>query len=211
MPPPSRATSTRAQAAKTLPRSPVSVEGCVIVSAVNQTCRTCGGPANNAEGVAWAEPPTLELKLRHGIVERGSNAQDQTVKDPRRGHAMPIPKTVARLNRVGLNRLTRRIAPWARARVWGGCASRPAVRKHLRDPGQRFPDRHGCAHRADLWGRHRLGQKRHRGRRLPVADPGPHADANGTNGRSRPDTFGYKGFRAEGPTRVAGGRLPRSH
>ena len=27
--------------------------------------------------------------------------------------AMPIPKTVARLNRVGLNRVTRRIAPWA--------------------------------------------------------------------------------------------------
>jgi deazaflavin-dependent oxidoreductase (nitroreductase family) len=26
---------------------------------------------------------------------------------------MPIPKTVARLNRVGLNRLTRHIAPWA--------------------------------------------------------------------------------------------------
>jgi deazaflavin-dependent oxidoreductase (nitroreductase family) len=26
---------------------------------------------------------------------------------------MPIPKRVARLNRVGLNRLTRRIAPWA--------------------------------------------------------------------------------------------------
>ena len=26
---------------------------------------------------------------------------------------MPIPKTMARLNRVGLNRLTRRIAPWA--------------------------------------------------------------------------------------------------
>jgi deazaflavin-dependent oxidoreductase (nitroreductase family) len=26
---------------------------------------------------------------------------------------MPIPKAVARLNRMGLNRLTRRIAPWA--------------------------------------------------------------------------------------------------
>jgi deazaflavin-dependent oxidoreductase (nitroreductase family) len=26
---------------------------------------------------------------------------------------MPIPKTIARLNRVGLNRVTRRIAPWA--------------------------------------------------------------------------------------------------
>jgi deazaflavin-dependent oxidoreductase (nitroreductase family) len=26
---------------------------------------------------------------------------------------MPIPKRIARLNRVGLNRLTRRIAPWA--------------------------------------------------------------------------------------------------
>jgi hypothetical protein len=26
---------------------------------------------------------------------------------------MPIPKNVARLNRVGLNRVTRRIAPWA--------------------------------------------------------------------------------------------------
>jgi deazaflavin-dependent oxidoreductase (nitroreductase family) len=26
---------------------------------------------------------------------------------------MPIPKVVARLNRVGLNRVTRRIAPWA--------------------------------------------------------------------------------------------------
>jgi len=26
---------------------------------------------------------------------------------------MPIPKTVARLNRAGLNRVTRRIAPWA--------------------------------------------------------------------------------------------------
>jgi deazaflavin-dependent oxidoreductase (nitroreductase family) len=29
------------------------------------------------------------------------------------GDAMPIPKAVARLNRVGLNRVTRHIAPWA--------------------------------------------------------------------------------------------------
>ena len=31
------------------------------------------------------------------------------------------------------------VGAWVRGR----CASRPPVRKHLRNPGQRFPDRHG--------------------------------------------------------------------
>jgi deazaflavin-dependent oxidoreductase (nitroreductase family) len=35
------------------------------------------------------------------------------VRQDRRKDAMPIPKIVARWNRVGLNRVTRHIAPWA--------------------------------------------------------------------------------------------------
>jgi hypothetical protein len=159
-------------------------------------------------GWPWAGPPTLELRLRHGIVDENRTCRIRLSRTDERHALCPFrrlsPDGIARTEPSDSSHCV--VGAW----VWGRCASRPSVRKHLRDPGQRFPYRHGGPHSADLWGRHRRGPERRRGRRLPVADPWPHADINGTKDRSRPDTVGYKGVRAEGSSCVAGGRIPRS-
>lgn len=120
---------------------------------------------------------------------------------------MPIPKTVARFNRVGLNRLTRHIAPWApgfglvrhRGRRSGATYETPV---------NVFPTSSGVRI-ALIRPRHRLGQERRRGRRLRAAHPGQHAGVDNTNGGARPGTFGDQAVRAQGSSRVTGGRLPR--
>ena len=71
---------------------------------------------------------------------------------------MPIPRMVRRWNKAGLNKVTRRVAPWMPG--LGVVVHRAALRERVPDAGQRLRRPRRLRPGSDLRPGHRLGQER---------------------------------------------------